>query len=91
MLLASHLSRTNGHICQVSVSPEAQGRGLGRALMTARAARLPRGRASRRASLSVTVDNRRAYRLYERLGFRLRKEFAAHAWVRPPARIELPA
>ena len=43
------------------------------------------------ASLSVTVDNRRAYRLYERLGFRLRKEFGAHAWVRPPARIELPA
>jgi ribosomal protein S18 acetylase RimI-like enzyme len=43
------------------------------------------------ASLSVTLDNRRAYRLYQRLGFRLRKEFAAHAWVRPPARIELPA
>jgi ribosomal protein S18 acetylase RimI-like enzyme len=43
------------------------------------------------ASLSVTYDNRRAYRLYQRLGFRLRKEFAAHAWVRPPARIELPA
>ena len=43
------------------------------------------------ASLSVTVENRRAYRLYERLGFRLRKEFAAHAWVRPPARIEMPA
>ena len=39
----------------------------------------------------MTVDNTRAYRLYERLGFRLRKEFAAHAWVRPPARIELPA
>jgi ribosomal protein S18 acetylase RimI-like enzyme len=43
------------------------------------------------ASLSVTLDNHRAYRLYQFLGFRLRKEFAAHAWVRPPARIELPA
>jgi ribosomal protein S18 acetylase RimI-like enzyme len=42
------------------------------------------------ASLSVTVDNLHAYRLYHRLGFRLKKEFAAHAWVRPPARIELP-
>jgi ribosomal protein S18 acetylase RimI-like enzyme len=42
------------------------------------------------ASLSVTVGNDHAYRLYERLGFRLRKQFAAHAWVRPPARIELP-
>ena len=37
------------------------------------------------------TDNHRAYRLYRTLGFRLRKEFAAHAWVRPPARIELPA
>jgi hypothetical protein len=43
------------------------------------------------ASLSVTVDNDRAYTLYARLGFRIRREFAAHAWVRPPARIELPA
>jgi ribosomal protein S18 acetylase RimI-like enzyme len=43
------------------------------------------------ASLSVTVGNRRAYGLYMRLGFRVRKEFTAHAWVRPPARIELPA
>jgi ribosomal protein S18 acetylase RimI-like enzyme len=43
------------------------------------------------ASLSVTVGNGRAYGLYMRLGFRVRKEFAAHAWVRPPATIELPA
>jgi ribosomal protein S18 acetylase RimI-like enzyme len=43
------------------------------------------------ASLSVTVDNRTAYRLYMSLGFRLRREFGAHAWVRPPARIALPA
>src|SRR6185503_3960443 len=43
------------------------------------------------ASLSVTLENHRAYRLSRTLGFRLRKEFAAHAWVRPPARIELPA
>ena len=43
------------------------------------------------ASLSVTVDNGRAYEIYMRLGFTLRKEFAAHAWARPPARIELPA
>jgi ribosomal protein S18 acetylase RimI-like enzyme len=43
------------------------------------------------ASLSVTVANEAAYRLYCRLGFGLKKEFAAHAWVRPPARIELPA
>jgi len=43
------------------------------------------------ASLSVTVDNARAHRLYTRLGFGVRKVFAAHAWARPPARIALPA
>jgi ribosomal protein S18 acetylase RimI-like enzyme len=90
VILSSHLSRTNGHVCQVSVAPEAQGRGLGEVLMTSALDAFHReGLAT--ASLSVTFDNRPAYRLYERLGFRLRKEFAAHAWVRPPARIELPA
>jgi ribosomal protein S18 acetylase RimI-like enzyme len=90
VILSSHLSRTNGHVCQVSVAPEAQSRGLGEVLMTSALAAFHREGLDT-ASLSVTYDNRRAYRLYERLGFRLRKEFAAHAWVRPPARIDLPA
>ena len=90
VLLASHLSRSNGHVCQVSVVPEAQGQGLGTVLVTA-ALQAFRRQGLSTASLSVTVDNLRAHRLYESLGFRLRKEFAAHAWVRPPARIELPA
>ena len=89
ILLASRLSRTNGHVCQVSVLPEAQGQGLGAGLM-AWALHALRREGMSAASLSVTVDNKAAYRLYERLGFRLHKEFAAHAWVRPPARIELP-
>jgi ribosomal protein S18 acetylase RimI-like enzyme len=90
VLLASHLSDTNGHVCQVSVAPESQGGGLGQVLMTA-ALQAFRAQGLSTASLSVTRDNERAYRLYTRLGFRLRKEFAAHAWVRPPARIEMPA
>ena len=89
MLLASHLSRVNGHICQVSVDPARQARGLGTVLMT-RALEAFRSQGLSTASLSVTVANEPAYRLYQRLGFRLKKEFAAHAWVRPPARIELP-
>lgn len=89
-LLASQLSRTNGHICQVSVLPELHGRGLGRELMAA-CLRALRQRGLATASLSVTVDNHRAYRLYESLGFHLHRPFAAHAWVRPPARIQLPA
>jgi len=90
VLLASHLSKTNGHICQVSVSPDAQGQGVGRALMAA-ALRSFREQGLETASLSVTLDNHPAYALYLSLGFHLRKEFAAHAWVRPPARIPLPA
>jgi ribosomal protein S18 acetylase RimI-like enzyme len=90
VLLASHLSRTNGHICQVSVAPEAQRSGLGTALMTS-ALRAFREQGLQTASLSVTVENHRAYDLYLRLGFGVRKEFAAHAWVRPPALLELPA
>jgi ribosomal protein S18 acetylase RimI-like enzyme len=90
VLLASHLSRSNGHVCQVSVDPEQQARGLGTVLMT-RALEAFRAQGLKTASLSVTVANEPAHRLYCRLGFRLKKEFAAHAWVRPPARIELPA
>jgi ribosomal protein S18 acetylase RimI-like enzyme len=90
VLLASQLSRTNAHICQVSVAPDAQGQGLGGVLMTQALAAFRREGLST-ASLSVTVGNDRAYRLYTRLGFALRKPFAAHAWVRPPARIRLPA
>jgi hypothetical protein len=38
----------------------------------------------------VTVSNEHAHRLYARLGFRVERAFAAHAWVRPPGQIELP-
>jgi ribosomal protein S18 acetylase RimI-like enzyme len=90
VLIASRLSRATGHVCQVSVAPEAQGRGLGAALVTA-ALRALREQGLASATLSVTVGNARAHRLYGLLGFRVQREFAAHAWVRPPGRIELPA
>jgi ribosomal protein S18 acetylase RimI-like enzyme/predicted GNAT family acetyltransferase len=88
VLVASRLARTNGHVCQVSVVPEAQGRGLG-ALLVLIGLRAFREQGLASATLSVTVANHRARRLYELLGFRVQRSFAAHAWVRPPARIEL--
>jgi ribosomal protein S18 acetylase RimI-like enzyme len=88
VLIASRLSRSNGHVCQVSVTPEAQGRGLGAALMAV-ALRAFREQGLASATLSVTVGNDRAHRLYELLGFRVQRAFAAHAWARPPARVEL--
>jgi ribosomal protein S18 acetylase RimI-like enzyme len=90
VLLASRLSERTGHICQVSVLPDQQRQGLGAALVAAALSAF-RSQGHDGASLSVTVGNPSAYRLYERLGFRLRKAFAAHAWVRPPATIELQA
>jgi ribosomal protein S18 acetylase RimI-like enzyme len=88
VLIASRLSRANGHVCQVSVAPEAQGRGLGAALVTV-ALRAFRAQGLASATLSVTVGNERAHRLYELLGFRVQRVFGAHAWARPPARVEL--
>jgi ribosomal protein S18 acetylase RimI-like enzyme len=72
------------------VRERCRGRGLGSALVAATQQALAR-RGMRNASLSVTVENDAACRLYRRLGFRVRKEFGAHAWVRPPERIQLPA
>jgi ribosomal protein S18 acetylase RimI-like enzyme len=90
VLVASRLSHATAHVCQVSVTPEAQGRGLGAALVSsALHAFREQGLAS--ATLSVTVGNDRAHRLYELLGFRVQRIFAAHAWARPPFRVELPA
>lgn len=90
LILGSRLSPRNGHVCQLAVAPEAQGQGLGAALLIA-ALRSFNGAGLHSVSLSVTVDNRRAYRIYHDLGFRLRREFFAHAWVRPPSRLSLSA
>jgi GNAT superfamily N-acetyltransferase len=90
VLIASRLSRANGHVCQVSVNPAAQGSGLGGVLVT-RALQAFRGQGLASATLSVTASNERAHRLYERLGFNVQRAFGAHAWVRPPAAIELSA
>jgi len=89
VLVASRLSEATAHVCQVSVAPQAQGRGLGTALVTA-ALRSFREQGLAGATLSVTAGNGRAQRLYELLGFRVLRSFGAHAWARPPARIELP-
>jgi ribosomal protein S18 acetylase RimI-like enzyme len=90
VLIASRLAVANGHVCQVSVVPEWQGRGLG-AVLLGISLRSFREQGLASATLSVTVSNDRAHRLYERLGFRTLREFSAHAWVRRPGRIEVPA
>jgi ribosomal protein S18 acetylase RimI-like enzyme len=90
VLIASRLSRTNGHVCQVSVAPSAQENGLGAALVS-RSLQAFRTEGLASATLSVTASNERAHRLYERFGFTVQRVFAAHAWARPPAGIEFQA
>ncbi|GAP35927.1 GNAT family N-acetyltransferase [Piscinibacter sakaiensis] len=53
----------------ISVHPEAQGRGVGSALMAALCELADRWLGLRRLELTVFVDNARAIALYERFGF----------------------
>ncbi len=57
------------HVEDLALAPEAEGRGLARALMEA-VESWARGRGRRRVSLNVWAQNRRAIGLYERLGYR---------------------
>ena len=65
-----HTGERHGHVSDIVVAPEAEGRGVGAALMTA-AEDWARGLDFRLLSLHVFADNARARALYERLGYRL--------------------
>lgn len=58
----------HAHISVIAVTREAEGRGVGAALM-AHAESWARARGSRRLTLSVFASNHRAQRLYERSGY----------------------
>jgi ribosomal protein S18 acetylase RimI-like enzyme len=77
--LASLVAAQTGHITQICVAPSHQGRGIGcellRRSLTALAAH-----GCNNASLTVTAANESALRLYARVGFRNRRDFAAYVW-----------
>lgn len=79
VVLTSAVSHGVGHTTQICVLPGYQGHGLGRQLMDASIQAL---RAMRYTALSLTVTavNATAVRLYEHLGFRTLKSFAAGVW-----------
>jgi ribosomal protein S18 acetylase RimI-like enzyme len=77
LILSSHVADDVGHITQVCVSPEWKGRRVGYALMrSAMTAMVDDG--CERASLTVTASNTGAIQLYQRLGFRSTRRFAAY-------------
>jgi ribosomal protein S18 acetylase RimI-like enzyme len=77
--LASLVASDVGHITQVCVEPAMQGTGLGYELMRRSIAALA-GHGCRKVSLTVTSANRSAVALYERMGFSVRRRFAAYVW-----------
>lgn len=80
--LASLVAPGTGHITQICVAPELQNAGVGRALLSHSLEELRR-QGCHEVSLTVTADNLPAVRLYQKMGFRVLKEFAAHVWQRP--------
>ena len=80
-VLTSEVSPGVGHTTQVCVAPGYQGRGLGRTLMQTSAETL-RGMKFRELTLTVTSENYGAVHLYENLGFKTIRTFAAGVWPR---------
>jgi ribosomal protein S18 acetylase RimI-like enzyme len=79
MVLTSTVSERVGHTTQICVMPGHQGHGIGRALMESSIQALRRRRYES-LSLTVTSTNTSAVQLYEHLGFRTIKKFAAGVW-----------
>jgi len=79
LVLSSRVAAEVGHITQICVAPEWAGRGLGYELMRRCLIALA-SEGCDRASLTVTTANRNAIRLYENMGFRGVRRFAAYVW-----------
>ncbi len=79
IVLTSAVAESVGHTTQICVMPGYQGHGIGRHLMEASIGAL-RAQRFRDLSLTVTAVNAPAVRLYEKLGFRTVKTFAAGVW-----------
>jgi ribosomal protein S18 acetylase RimI-like enzyme len=79
MVLTSTVDSGVGHTTQVCVKPGHQGHGVGRQLMEHSIQALAR-RGYKLLSLTVTAANKGAVQLYENLGFRTIKSFAAGVW-----------
>ncbi len=79
MSLASLVSDTTGHITQICVTPAQRGKGVGYELLRRSMLALA-AHGCHTVGLTVTSTNTGAIRLYEQMGFRDRREFAAYVW-----------
>ena len=79
--LASLVASDIGHITQVCVAPADRSTGLGYELVRQSLLALA-AHGCRIVSLTVTAANESALRLYQRMGFVQRRDFAAYVWER---------
>ncbi|MEO8128440.1 MAG: GNAT family N-acetyltransferase [Bryobacteraceae bacterium] len=77
--LASLVSEDSGHITQICVSPEERKTGTGYEMLRRSLLSLAE-HGCRKTSLTVTASNQDAIRLYQRMGFRAMRRFAAYVW-----------
>lgn len=81
--LASLVSFDVGHITQICVANSERGKALGYELMRHSMLALA-AHGCRKVSLTVTASNENAIRLYQQMGFKTVRDFAAYVWE-PPA------
>jgi ribosomal protein S18 acetylase RimI-like enzyme len=81
LVICCRISNGAGMIPQIAVHPSYQGRHIGDTLMFRAFERL-RTMGFHTVSLTVSKKNRRAFDWYQRLGFKIRKEFGAYVWER---------
>jgi ribosomal protein S18 acetylase RimI-like enzyme len=79
LCLSSLVQADVGHITQVCVSKAVRGTGLGYEMIR-RALESLANHGCRKATLTVTAANVEAIQLYERMGFRKTRDFAAYVW-----------
>jgi ribosomal protein S18 acetylase RimI-like enzyme len=80
-IICCRISDGCGMVPQIAIHPAHQGLGLGNALMHQCLQQL-RMMGFHSVSLTVTQNNVRAYNLYQRLGFKIRKPFGGYVWQR---------
>ncbi len=80
LLLCSRVSAGVGHVTQICVMPEFQGRGVGKTLLELCTASL-QSRDCDAVTLTVTEQNSAAVGLYRRLGYRVMHRFDAMLWA----------
>jgi len=79
IILGSLVAGDTGHVTQVCVAPAYKGQGVGYELLR-RSLRVMAQNKCDHTSLTVTARNTHAIDLYQRMGFRATRRFAAYVW-----------